>query len=260
MADKASPDVPLNRKRFIPLENNPEVMSSLVHNLGLSPKLSFHDVWSIDDPDMLAFVPRPAYALLLIFPVSETYEKFRIQEDKERPEYEGHGSDEEVVWYKQTIGNACGLIGLLHGVSNGEARSHVGQTLTQFPVPDSSLSKLLKDAIPLKPKERAELLYESDDLESAHQSAAVGGDTAAPSADDKVDLHYVCFVKSDKNRLWEMDGRRKGPLDRGELGADEDVLSEKALSLGVKSFLKREEEAGGGELRFSLIVLAPSLD
>ena len=101
-------------------------MSSLVHNLGLSEKLAFHDVFSIDDADLLAFVPRPAYALLLIFPVSETYEKFRVQEDKDRQEYEGHGAGEEVVWYKQTIGNACGLIGLLHGVSNGEARSHIG--------------------------------------------------------------------------------------------------------------------------------------
>jgi ubiquitin carboxyl-terminal hydrolase L3 len=72
-------------------------------------------------------------------------------------------------------------------------------------------------------------------------------------------LHYVCFVKSNDNRLWEMDGRRKGPLDRGELGPDDDVLSEKALSLGVRKFMKREEDAGG-DLRFSLIVLAESLD
>lgn len=57
-----------------------------------------------------------------------------------------------------------------------------------------------------------------------------------------------------------MDGRRKGPLERGVLGADEDVLSEKALNLGVRSFLKREQEAGGGDLRFSLIALAPSFD
>ncbi|KAF2816238.1 cysteine proteinase [Mytilinidion resinicola] len=252
MAESENPDVPQNRKRFVPLENNPEVMSALVHKLGLSEKLAFHDVFSIDDPDLLAFVPRPAYALLLIFPVSDTYENFRLQEDKEKAVYDGSGPDEEVIWYKQTIGNACGLIGLLHGVSNGEARTHVG--------PDSSLEKLIQDAIPLKPAERADLLYESQTLESAHQSAAATGDTAAPDADEKVDLHYVCFVKSKTNHLWEMDGRRKGPLDRGELDADQDVLSEKALDLGVRSFLKRESEAGGGDLRFSLIVLSPSLE
>jgi len=101
-------------------------MNSLVHKLGLSQKLGFQDVWSIDDPDLLAFVPRPAHALLLIFPVSETYEKFRREEDESKEDYEGAGKGEPVVWYKQTIGNACGLIGLLHGVSNGVAASYIG--------------------------------------------------------------------------------------------------------------------------------------
>lgn len=101
-------------------------MSSLVHKLGLSQQLAFHDVFSIDEPELLAFVPRPAHALLLIFPVNETYEKFRREEDGPKAEYEGSGTSEPVVWYKQTIGNACGLIGLLHGVSNGQARSHIG--------------------------------------------------------------------------------------------------------------------------------------
>jgi len=75
-------------------------MSSLLHKLGLSENLSFHDVFSIDDPELLAFVPRPAVALLLVFPVSETYEKFRVQEDGDKPEYQGSGPGEEVVWYK----------------------------------------------------------------------------------------------------------------------------------------------------------------
>ena len=118
----------------------------------------------------------------------------------------------------------------------------------------------MQKATPLKPRERATLLEESDAFEAAHVEAAVKGDTAALSADAKVDLHYVCFVKSDENNLWEMDGDRKGPINRGALGPNEDVLSEKALTLGVKSFLKREEEAGGGELRFSLIALAPNFD
>lgn len=118
---------------------------------------------------------------------------------------------------------------------------------------------MIQEAIPLKPVERANLLYESNALESAHQTAAATGDTAAPEADESIDLHYVCFVKSRNAHLWELDGRRKGPLDRGSLSEEDDVLSDKALDLGVRSFLKREEQAGGGELRFSLIALAPSL-
>lgn len=101
-------------------------MTSLTHTLGLSPSLSFHDVFSIDDPSLLSFIPRPALALLLVFPVSKTYEEFRVKEDKDRVEYTGKGSEEPVIWYKQTIRNACGLIGLLHAVSNGGARGLVG--------------------------------------------------------------------------------------------------------------------------------------
>ncbi|KAI9723988.1 MAG: hypothetical protein M1812_000706 [Candelaria pacifica] len=248
----SDPDVHKSRKAFVPLENNPEVMSRLLHQLGLSSKLAFHDVFSIDDQDLLAFVPRPAYALLLVFPVSDTYETFRRKEDADKDEYSGSGKGEEVMWFKQTIRNACGLIGLLHGVSNGEA--------TNFIEPSSDLSTLLKSAIPLQPIARADLLYESQALESAHQSAAALGDSTAPSAEDKIDLHYVCFVKSSNSHLWELDGRRKGPIDRGMLAAGDDVLSEEALNIGVRSFLKREEEVGGGELRFSLIALGPSLD
>ena len=79
-------------------------MTALVRKLGLST-LAFQDVYSIDDPELIAFVPRPAYALLLVFPVSDTYEKFRLEEDAGKDEYTGSGPQEEVVWYKQTIGN-----------------------------------------------------------------------------------------------------------------------------------------------------------
>ncbi|KAF1814127.1 peptidase C12, ubiquitin carboxyl-terminal hydrolase 1 [Eremomyces bilateralis CBS 781.70] len=240
------------RKRFVPLENNPEVMNQLIYQLGVSNAVAFHDVYSIDDPELLAFVPRPAHALMLIFPTSDTYEKFRVEEDSKRDEYKGSGPDEPVIWYKQTIGNACGLIALLHGVSNGKVRDLIE--------PGSKLSQLLTDAIPLKPNERADLLYESQALESAHAAAASVGDSEAPEADLKVDLHFVCFVKSEDNHLWELDGRRTGPLDRGTIGQKDDVLSQSALDLGVRSFLKREAEAGGGDLRFSLIALGPSFD
>lgn len=228
-------------------------MSKLLYRLGLSPALQFHDVFSIDDPDLLAFIPRPAYALLLVFPISETYETFRREEDRAHPVYDASGDAEPVIWYRQTIGNACGLIGLLHSVSNGEARELIQS--------NSELDKLITKAIALKPKERAELLEETDALETAHQEAAQTGDSAAPAAGDNVDLHYVCFVKSQKNgHLWEMDGRRNGPLDRGELAAGDDVLSPTALDKGVRAFLKREEAAGGGDLRFSLIALGHAFD
>lgn len=233
-------------------ENNPEVMTRLAHELGLSSALQFHEVFSLTDADLLAFLPRPAYALLLVFPITETYERFRREEDASRQDYSASGSGEPIVWFKQTIRNACGLIGLLHAVTNGEARDRIEA--------GSDLEQLLREAIPLDPIKRADLLYNSNTLEAAHATAAASGESAAPDANADIDLHFVAFVKDKKNNLWELDGRRKGPLNRGTLQADEDVLSEAGQDLGVRSFLKREEKVGGGELRFSAIMLGPSMD
>lgn len=122
--------------------------------------------------------------------------------------------------------------------------------------PGSTLDQLLKESIPLEPHARAALLEKTPALAAAHKEAASGGDTAAPDAQDDVDLHYVCFAKSGDGGLWELDGRRKGPIRRGDLEADEDVLSAKALAMGALKFLERE----GGDLRFSAVALAGALD
>ncbi|KAK2024206.1 ubiquitin carboxyl-terminal hydrolase, family 1 [Colletotrichum zoysiae] len=243
-----NPDPSAAAPAFIPLEANPELMSSLLHKLGLSPALSVHDVYSLTDPDMLSFVPRPALAVLLVFPVSAAYESHRLAEDSLLEEYNGKGPNEPVIWFRQTIRNACGLMGLLHAVANGPAREYI-----QKP---SDLNTLVENAVPLDPVARAQLLEKTPALATAHREAASQGATEAPEASDDVDLHYVCFVRGDDGTLWELDGRRKGPLNRGQLDAGEDVLSEKALTWGPRKFLERE----GADLRFSAVALAGSLD
>jgi ubiquitin carboxyl-terminal hydrolase L3 len=223
-------------------------MTSLLHTLGLSSSLAIHDVYSLTEPSLLAFIPRPALALLLVFPVSAAYESHRLAEDALQEEYNGKGEGEPVVWFRQTIRNACGLIGLLHAAANGEASGFIGE--------GSDLERLIRAAVPLNPQERARLLERDEALARAHRGVAERGDTTAPDARDDVDLHYVCFVKGKDGGLWEMDGRRKGPLRRGDLEGAEDVLSEKALALGPLKFLERE----AADLRFSCVALAGSLD
>jgi len=249
MSTTANPDPdPQQAPAFIPLEANPQLMTDLVHKLGVSQALQLHDVYSLTDPDMLAFIPRPALALLLVFPVSAAYESHRMAEDTLTNEYEGKGENEPVVWWKQTIRNACGLMGLLHAVCNGPARNFIEK--------DSTLDKLLSKAIDMTPAQRSRLLEQTPELATAHRDAASTGDTAAPDAQDDVDLHYVCFAKGSDGALWELDGRRKGPIRRGELEENEDVLSPNGLNLGALKFLERE----GGDLRFSAVALAGALD
>ena len=127
MSVSTNPDPDTSRPAFIPLENNPELMTTLVHKLGVSQALSLHDVYSLTEPELLAFIPRPALALLLVFPVSAAYESHRMAEDSLAESYRGTGDKEPVIWWKQTIRNACGLMGLLHAVCNGPARDFIGK-------------------------------------------------------------------------------------------------------------------------------------
>jgi len=224
-------------------------MNAFSLKLGLSADLQWHDVYSLADPDLLSLIPRPVYALLVILPLTPAWHANRQSEDADKPEYSGSGPDEPVVWFKQTIGHACGSIGLLHCLLNGPAKSHIS--------PDSTLAKIREAAIPLKMKERAQLLYDSKDLEDAHQSVAEMGDTTAPSAaeGEKLGQHFVAFVVED-GRLWELEGSRKGPLDRGEVKDGDGVLSEDAIKRGIGRVIEMEEKRGGGDLRFSCIALA----
>lgn len=115
------------RKHYIPLESNPILFTELSHQLGLSTDLEFHDVLSLDDLDLLALVPRPTLALVLAFPTSSDYETEITEKDKGTIEYARSGDEEDVMWYKQTINNACGLYGILHAISNGAARDFIGE-------------------------------------------------------------------------------------------------------------------------------------
>lgn len=226
-------------------------MNPLAHKLGLAPDLAFYDILSLNDKELLSFVPRPALALLFIFPYTKLHKDARNAEDAALPDYAGSGAKEPVLWFKQTVRNACGLMGLLHCVANGEARTHIQE--------GSELDQLFKGAVNLKTDERASLIYNSATLESAHATAAQTGASAPPDAETYADGHgFVAFVRGNDGHLWELDGGRKGPLDRGNLNDGDDALSAKAIELGVRPYLQREEDSGNRDFEFSILALAPA--
>lgn len=226
-------------------------MNALKKKLGLSDELEFYDVWSLDEPELLAHIPRPAHALLVIIPLNKAWDEERKTEDADKVDYTGVGEGEPVIWFKQTIGNACGSIGVLHSVINGPA--------SKFIIPGGEFDKLRREAIPLKVAERAQMLYDSQPFEDAHAAVAHLGDTIAPALElgHHLGHHFVSFVKADDGNLWELEGSRKGPINRGALADNEDVLSPKGLELGLKRVMKLVKDAGIDDLRFSCTVLAP---
>ncbi|KAF2119834.1 hypothetical protein BDV96DRAFT_610031 [Lophiotrema nucula] len=228
-------------------------MNHLSKRLGLNGNLAWHDIYSFTDPDLLAFIPRPALALLVIIPLTPAWHEQRLAEDKERTEYTKSGDEDPVIWFKQTIGNACGSIGLTHCLLNGEASKYIE--------PGSTLDQIHKNALPKKQRERAWVLEDSLEFEKAHAEAFLLGETAQPTLREEEHLgqHFVAYIKGKDGHLWELEGSRKGPLDRGLLKDDEDVLSPAAVERGIGGLMKLESEKGG-DLRFSAIALAESFE
>jgi ubiquitin carboxyl-terminal hydrolase L3 len=230
-------------------------MTPLAHDLGVSPQYQFHDVYSFE-ADCLTHVPRPVHALLVTLPITPTWRAERETEDhKVTEDYDGTDPKEPVLWFKQTIIEACGSIGLIHCVLNGPSEA----AITDLIVPGSELNRIRSQAPSLRMAERANLLEESTVLEEAHAAAAQRGVTAPPedeAAVRRLGNHFVAFVKGRDGRLWELEGSRKGPICRGVLGDGEDVLSPTALGLGIGRYVQMEERAGGSELRFSCIALS----
>ena len=113
-------------KHFIPLESSPEIFTELAHSLGLSVSLEFQDVLSLDDAELIGLLPRPAYGLILVFPTTETYEKKVENEDAKLENFQTTTQSDDVVFFRQTINNACGLYAILHAVCNGQARNKIG--------------------------------------------------------------------------------------------------------------------------------------
>ncbi|TPX14596.1 uncharacterized protein E0L32_005288 [Thyridium curvatum] len=241
--------LPSGRKSFIPLENNPAVFTSLIHDLGASKALSFHDIYSLDDADLLALVPRPVPALIFITPAGP-YDAVRaadgtrvVGDGGEGLTYDP-GAGEPVTWYLQTIDNACGLMALLHCLSNGAPRRHV--------IPGSAVGRFIERAAPLGPLDRARLLNDDEEIEAAHMRAARGGDSAVPPSEVHAPLHFIAFVQGDDGHLWELEGGSDGPIDRGVMAEGEDMLSEGVLDRGIRRFLRAE----GEDVQFSIVGLS----
>ncbi|KAL7123511.1 hypothetical protein ACP275_01G109400 [Erythranthe tilingii] len=192
MADKPS------AKRWLPLEANPDVMNQFLWGLGVAPdEAECFDVYGLDD-ELLEMVPKPVLAVLFLYPLTKQSEEERIEQDSAIKDLSS-----EVYFMKQTVGNACGTIGLLHAVGNITSEINL--------VDGSYLDNFFKSTAKMNPSERATFLENDREMEVAHSVAATAGET---EASDNVDTHFICFSCAN-GQLYELDGRRAGPISHG---------------------------------------------
>lgn len=263
---------------WLPLESNPDVMNVYLQKLGCpTASTSFVDVLSTDDW-ALEMVPSPVKSVVLLFPIKKHTEEARHEHAAVAAEQSVPGSlffTKQVragpccaawltSWYMpggscpapcpqhshlrvclplpQTIPNACGTIGLLHAVGNNCTVFGGDIKLT----PGSFFAKYFGETgVDATPEARASALEADNTLEESHAEAASAGQTTA-SAD--VDTHFVAFVCKG-GKLWELDGRRAGPVDWGT--CTEDELLEKAAGIIKAEYIEKDPE----EMRFAMTAL-----
>ena len=65
-------------------------------------------------------IPRPVVAFIFLFPLTENYEKHNEEEEVWLTKHE-QNVNPDVIFFKQTIANACGMIALLHSLANNDS-------------------------------------------------------------------------------------------------------------------------------------------
>jgi len=185
-------------------------------------------------------IGQPVAAVLMLYPLTEK-QTSAVEDDVVATE-----EMKDKVWFmKQRIGNACGTIGLVHAILNAPEALKVFE-------PDTWLSKFVEDTpIPLSPVAKAERLEQDSKIAKMHDDAT-SSDTNATSRgniDDKVLTHFIALVCVD-GKLYELDGRKEGPIDHGP--TSQMTLLKDACAV-IKKFMARDPT----EMRFTITALAP---
>ncbi len=233
-------------KLWFPLESNPEIMNQYIEKLGdkNTDEYCFTDVYGLDD-ELLNMVPQPVLAILLLYPLTKESEEFNRQQDATIAE-KGQPTpvSKDLYFMKQTIGNACGTIGIIHAIINNKDRLQFDQ--------EGFFDQFTSQSASCDPAQRAQLLERDDKVEVAHSESAQQG-SGVDNINLDTNLHFVCFVHRD-GHLYELDGRRPHPVNHG-VSSQDTVLQDTARV--VKQYM---ELSKSDALNWSLVALtrAPS--
>ncbi|KAJ1272118.1 hypothetical protein BS78_06G178400 [Paspalum vaginatum] len=151
-------------KRWLPLEANPDVMNQFMWGLGVPEDVGFCDMYGLDD-EMLAMMPQPVLAVILLYPQDRSKESQASTTSSAQTKE----PSKKVYFTKQTVENACGTVGIIHALGNAASRIKLGE--------GSYFDRFYKRTADMDPTQRAAFLEEDQEIEDAHSAAATAGDT-----------------------------------------------------------------------------------
>jgi ubiquitin carboxyl-terminal hydrolase L3 len=142
--------------------------------------------------------------------------------------------DEGIFFCNQTIGNACGTVGIMHAVANAR------QQVTDFEL-SGWFETFFNECEGKTPMEKAEILESgegSEELDEAHEAAATHDDTNTSAVDANLNNHFITFVCGGDNMLYELDGRKEWPVNHGP--TTKETLLNDACRIIQNNFFKRD--------------------
>ncbi|KRX10270.1 hypothetical protein PPERSA_09654 [Pseudocohnilembus persalinus] len=225
-------------QNWLPLESNPEVINPYFKKMGFdTEKFQFQDLLSTDEWAQ-EMIKQPCLAVILLFPIKESTEKYD-EAQQEKIDKEGQKVSENLFYMYQYAQNACGTIAAIHSILNGD---------TSLIKEGSILHKFYQDTKNLSPEERGKYFNKSESIKESHVEA-VNNESNQTQAQDEVNTHFIAFIHKD-GYLYEMDGRKKSPINHGE--TNEQKLLSDSCKVIKDVFMKRDPE----ELNFATMVLA----
>ncbi|ORX60319.1 cysteine proteinase [Hesseltinella vesiculosa] len=184
-----------------PLEADPQVWNSIIHESGVSNEWHF-----VSLQDGVENLPAEALALVYVFPRSDEYESYKQKEVLRLAKMEQCISP-NVIFFQQAHHNNCGMMALLHALANNDDKEIIGP---------GTMHSFFEQAKGMSPDERKKWLKKSDELRHLHQTAALL-QKQQPGRQDG-NHHYVCFVEVD-DHLYELDSQFSLPINHGRLAS-----------------------------------------
>ena len=193
----------MSDKKWFPLEANPEVMTQYTRTLGVEKGCFFTDIFGLDD-ELLMMVPQPVLAVVMLFPM--TKENNEAVDQAHALNVGKSAAAAGPFFMHQTVGNACGTVGIVHAIANNTDRV----TLRA----GSVAQRFIEATRNSSPAERAQWFENDKELDQAQADAAQQGQTSNQNIDANINLHFICIV-SVGGVLFELDGRKQTALELG---------------------------------------------
>jgi len=224
-------------KHWVPLESNPDLINKYLGQLGLPPHWTVSEIFGLDE-SLLAMVPQPVRAVILCYPITANSEAFN-ESQSQALTTENSDSSNSPFYVKQTVGNACGTIALIHSVLND---SELISSLDE----NSFFKTFYRDGLNKTSSQRAELLESDESLESSHQSIAAEA-TSDVQHNVNDNLHFIALINYN-GKLFELDGRKLSPINHGETSRE--TLLQDSVKV-CQQFMERDP----GDIRFTMLAL-----